>query len=119
MAWQNTLADPALRSSYVFGDQPYGNYWTEVDDNKVPPLPPLPDVPNFIQDCKAAVGGILGMPPALVPMALLLWDALNTGAWTDTQSLFAAAKANGALTAQQYATIQAAVTARNIPINLP
>lgn len=46
MAWLDKTKDPALRSSYQFGDVPYGAYWAEVPDDQVPPAPAMQPKPD-------------------------------------------------------------------------
>jgi hypothetical protein len=79
--------------------------------------PVRPDVKNFIQDCKAAVGGIQGTL-TLAAYAGILFDALGTGNWSDAQTVIIAAHTGGALTDAQYSAIKTAAGNRNIPIQL-
>lgn len=58
MAWKDSTQDPLLRSSYVFGDKPYGSYWIEVPDKDIPtapveiPKPTLEDVVSVLTDAQ-------------------------------------------------------------------
>lgn len=54
MAWKDITLDPLLRSSYVFGDKPYGNYWEEVEEKNVP-LPPQEAPKVSLDDVVAAL----------------------------------------------------------------
>lgn len=88
----------------------------------VPPatvtVAPAPDALGFIAACKSAMGGILGAN-ALAQKYPFWLPALQAGDWPDVQALMTTAHAAGDINATQYAAMQAAATANNIPVTLP
>ena len=78
----------------------------------------LPNPSGFIAAVKVAVGGIIGANtlmqayPAFMP-------AIQAGDWIDVTALILDAKSKGVITSSQYAAMQAAAMANNVPLVLP
>ena len=92
--------------------------WTDVTGAWPPPQVPQPNTSGFITACKTAMGGIVGANTLALKYPLWL-PALQSSDWTDAQALMIAAHTAGDINATEYAAMQAAVTANNIPITLP
>ena len=95
---------------------------TYSDTQPVIVLQPQPNPSGFITACKTAVGGITAVAsnPTLGMWSLTFNAAVQAGDWADVQTLVEHAQTSGAITAQQYADIKAAVIANNITgVTLP
>ncbi len=77
----------------------------------------LPNAEKFIDDSKAAFGGIAGLIP-LAGLATLFFSAVQGQDWQGVQDLISAAKASAAINAAQFAALKSAAIENNIPITL-
>lgn len=94
--------------------------WEEVTGSWPPPAPVIPAAPDtsaFMIAVKAALGGAVALN-TLLRAYPLLQPSLAAAAWTDAQALLDDAKITGAVTAAEFAAIQAAAAASHIPIAL-
>lgn len=84
------------------------------------PTKQLPDVAGFINDCKAAVGGISALVTSqpLATLAQMLEAALMQALFSDAQTILIAAKTGSIITNAQYNAIKSAAATRNIPVAL-
>lgn len=82
------------------------------------PLPVVPNVRAFINDIKAAMGGIVPSN-ALAKAYPLFHPALQAGVFADVEALIIDAKSTGALTATQYQAFKDAAVKHNISVVLP
>lgn len=81
-------------------------------------LPPPPDVPGFVAELKAAMGGIVASN-ALARAYPLFQPALEKAVWPDVQALIVDAHATLVLSDAQYAAFQSLAKKHNLPVALP
>lgn len=82
------------------------------------PQPPAPDVPGFITDLKAAMGGIVASN-GLAKAYPLFYPALQQGVFADAQALIIDAHATLVLNDTQYAAFKALAAKHGLPVTLP
>lgn len=79
---------------------------------------PPPNLGGFLQAVTTIAGGTLGLNAILTKYPTMI-GALNAHDWPTLQTLILDAHTNGVITPAQYASLQAAVTANNVPMALP
>lgn len=86
----------------------------------VDPVPVQPDIAGFVNEAKAALGGIVAASKIIGAQAVFL--ALQSGNFADAQALIADSHGQaltGGLTDLQYAGIKSLAAKHNIPMTLP